>query len=189
MSANTERNMGIGWNRWRIARWTMAAGMLLTPLVMMQFVPGWNWTIGDFLFAGTMIGGVGLLYELAVRVSSSRAFRAGAAVALGASFLLVWSTLVRDDGNGIGFFLIVMAAGVGAFAGRLNADSLARTMLGVAVMQAMFGLAAATAPVVSKVPGASMFYIFYSCFFCLLWLVSAGLFRAAAHSEAARSEV
>jgi hypothetical protein len=35
--------------------------------------------------------------------SGSRTYRAGVGVALVTSFLTVWSTIVRDDGNGIGF--------------------------------------------------------------------------------------
>ena len=171
------------WNPWRIARWTFAAVLLLIPAVMMQFVPDWNWSIGDFLVAGTVIGGVGLLYELAERASERRPYRIGAAIALAACFLLVWSTLVRDDGNGIGFFLIILAAATGAFAGRMKADAMARTMLGVAIMQALYGLAVATAPVVARVPEASRFYLMYSVFFCLLWLAAAGLFRAAAKAD------
>lgn len=171
------------WNRWRIARWTIAAALLLTPLVMMQFVPDWNWTIGSFLVAGTVIGGVGLLYELAERVSERRSFRVGVGIALGTSFMIVWSTLVRDDGQGIGFFLIVMAAGAGAFTARLTAGAMARAMLGVAIMQGLLGLAMATAPIVGRVPGASTFYLLYSGFFCLLWLAAAGCFQLAARSK------
>ena len=171
------------WNIWRIGRWTIAAILLIIPLVMMQFMPDWNWTIGDFLVAGTAIGAVGLLYELAERSSRLRAYRIGAAIALGACFLLVWSTLVRDDGNGIGFFLVVLASALGTFAGRTAADAMARTMLGVAVMQALLGLAVATAPSVAQAPGAVAFYLLYTGFFCITWLASAACFHVAARTD------
>lgn len=171
------------WNRWRVARWLGAAALLLTPLVMMQFIPDWNWTVGSFLVAGTVIAGVLLLYELAERISDRRAYRIGSAIALGTSFLLVWSTLVRDDSQGIGFFLVVMTASVGAFAGRFSADAMARTMLGVATMQALLGLAVATAPIVARVPGASTWYLMYSGVFGLAWLIAAGSFYAAAKAD------
>ena len=86
----------MAWNSWRIARWTAALALLLMPLVMMQVSDEWHWGIGSFVAAGIMIGGVGLLYEIAERASGSRAYRAGVAVALMASFLTVWSTIVRD---------------------------------------------------------------------------------------------
>jgi len=42
--------------------------------------------------------------------TGSRAYRAGIAVAIVTSFLIVWTTVVRDDGTGIGYFLAIMAA-------------------------------------------------------------------------------
>ena len=38
--------------------------------------------------------------------SGRGAYRAGVAVAVVASFLTVWTTIVRDDGNGMGFFMV-----------------------------------------------------------------------------------
>lgn len=188
MTGSSERAGAGAWNYWRITRWTAALALLLTPLVMMQVSDEWHWTIGSFLFAGTMIGGVGLLYELAERASGSRAYRAGVAVALVASFLTVWTTLVRDDGTGIGFFLLIMAAGVGGFSAWFRPAGMARTMLGVAIMQALFGVAVATAPSTVSMPDGSFKALVFSGFFTALWLLSATLFRAAAkgdHKEAA----
>lgn len=183
MTGSNEPAGAGAWNHWRIARWVAALALLLTPLVMMQFNAEWHWTIGDFLFAGTMIGGVGLLYELAERASGNRAYRAGVAVALAASFLTVWTTLVRDDGTGMGFFLVIMAAAVGGFAAWFRAAGLARTMLGVAIMQALLGIAIATAPSTASMPNGSFKAFLYSGFFTALWLISATFFRVASKSD------
>src|SRR3954452_23009302 len=113
-------------NPWRVARWTGASALLLTPLVMMQVSEGWHWTVGSFAIAGAMIAGVGLLYELAERASGSRAYRAGVAVALLTSVLTLWTTLVRDDGNGIGFVMLLMTAVVGTFSAWLRPAGMAR---------------------------------------------------------------
>lgn len=168
------------WNHWRIARWTAALALLLTPLMMMQISDEWHWTIGSFIFAGAMIGGVGLLYEFAERLSGSRAYRAGAAVALVTSFLTVWTTIVRDDGNGIGFFLLVLTVAVGGFSAWFRPAGMARTMLGVAIMQALLGVVIATAPSTASIAGASFRILVFSGFFTALWLGSAALFRVAA---------
>lgn len=112
----------------------------------------------------------------------SGAYRAGIAVAAVASFLTVWTTIVRDDGNGIGFFMVIMAVGVGWFAAWFRPAGMARTMVGVAVMQAAVGALIATAPVTANVPGESMKALLFSGFFALLWLVSGASFRAAAKS-------
>jgi hypothetical protein len=171
------------WDYWRIARWTAALALLLTPLVMMQISDEWHWTIGSFIFAGILIGGVGLLYELAERASGSRAYRAGAAVALVTSFLSVWTTIVRDDGNGIGFFMVILAAATGAFSAWFRPAGMARTMLGVAIMQALLGLAIATAPVTASIPDGPSRALMFGGFFTVLWLISASFFRAAAKGE------
>lgn len=168
------------WHRTSIARWTAALALLLTPAVMMRVSDGWHWTVGSFVVAGIAIGGVGLLYELAERASGSRAYRAGVAVALVTAFLTVWTTIVRDDGNGIGFLLLVMTAGVGAFAAWFRAAGMARAMLGVAAMQALVGVAVATAPITARVPHGPSRALAFGGFFAVLWLLSAAFFRAAA---------
>ena len=173
----------MAWNYWRIARWTAALALLLTPLVMMQISDEWHWGIGSFVVAGIMIGGVGLLYEIAERASGSRAYRAGVAVALMVSFLTVWTTIVRDDGTGIGFFLLIMAAVVGGFSAWFRPAGLARTMLGVAIMQTLLGVAIATAPSTASLPGGPSKILLFSGLFAAMWLISAAFFRAAAKRD------
>ncbi|HSI18437.1 MAG TPA: hypothetical protein VK980_11740 [Sphingomonas sp.] len=119
------------------------------------------------------------------RASRSGAYRAGAAVALVASCLIVWATIVHDDGAGIGFFLVIMAAGVGAFASWFRPAGMARTMLGVATMQASLGLAIATAPLTARIPNGPTSALLFSGFFAALWLISAALFHAAAKGDRA----
>jgi hypothetical protein len=117
------------------------------------------------------------------RASGSGAYRAGVAVAVVASFLTVWTTIVRDDGTGIGFFLVIMAAVVGGFAAWFRPAGMARTMLGVAIMQVLFGISIATAPSTASLPGGAFKALLFSGFFTALWLVSAAFFRAASKSE------
>lgn len=112
--------------------------------------------------------------------SGSGAYRAGVGVAVLAAFLTVWTTIVRDDGNGIGFFMVIMAVAVGWFAAAFRAAGMARTMAGTAVMQAAVGSLIATAPATANVPGESVKALLFSGFFAVLWLVSGAFFRAAA---------
>jgi len=170
-------------NYWRIARWTAAAALLLIPLLMMQVRDQWHWKIGSFILAGVLIGGIGLLYELAEKASVSRAYRAGAAIALIASLLTVWTTLVRDDGNGMAFFMLVMAAVIGGFAAWFGPAGMARTMLGVAIMQVLLGIATVTDPATANMTGGYYKASLFSGFFTLLWLISGAFFRAASRAE------
>jgi hypothetical protein len=123
--------------------------------------------------------------------SAGGAYRAGAGVALLSSFLIVWTTIVRDDGSGIGYFMVIMAAAVGSFAAWFRTEGMARTMVGVAVMQALLGIAVATAPSTASVPGGSFKALLYSGFFAVMWLASATLFFFASKrgGEAGRGAV
>jgi hypothetical protein len=115
--------------------------------------------------------------------SESRAYRAGVAVAVVASFLTVWTTIVRDDGTGVGFFMVIMAAVVGGFAAWFRPAGMARTMLGVAIMQALLGVAIATAPSIASTADGSFKALLFNGVFAALWLISATFFRAASKKD------
>jgi len=117
------------------------------------------------------------------RTNRSWHYRSGVAVALVASFLTVWTTIVRDDGNGVGFFLIIMAAAVGGFAAWLRPAGMARTMLGVAIMQALLGVALATEPSTAATADGSFRALLFGGIFTMLWLISAVFFRAASKAD------
>ena len=104
---------------------------------------------------------------------------AGVGIAIVASFLTAWTTIVRDDGTGIGYFMVIMAAAVGGFAAWFRAAGMARTMLGVAVMQLCLGALIATAPVTANMPGGAPKVLLFNGFFAALWLISAAFFHAA----------
>ena len=114
-----------------------------------------------------------------------RAYCAGVAVAVVTSFLIVWTTIVRDDGQGLGNFGVIMAAMVGAFAVRLQPAGMARTMLGVAAMQVLIGIAIATAPITAVEPDGVFKAILFSSVGAALWLLSGAFFRAASKRDQA----
>jgi len=114
--------------------------------------------------------------------SGRRAYRLGVAVAAVTSFLIVWTTVVRDDGSGMAWFELILAALAGAFAAWFRPAGMARAMAAVAVMQLLLGLATATAPVTAPVPDGVARAIIFSIVFSALWLLSAACFRAAARA-------
>jgi hypothetical protein len=111
--------------------------------------------------------------------SQKRAYQMGVAAAVLASFLTIWTTIVRDDGTGAAYFMLIMTVMVGWFSAEFQPTGMARTMLGVAVMQVLNGLLVATAPVTANVPGGSLKALLFSGVFAALWLSSAALFRFA----------
>ncbi len=108
------------------------------------------------------------------------AYRTGVALAAVTSFLIVWTTIVRDDGSGMSFFMLIMATGVGWFACGFRPAGMARTMLGVAGMQVLLGIAVATAPVTANVPDGPGKALLFAGAFATLWLISGACFRSAA---------
>ena len=112
-----------------------------------------------------------------------RAYHAGMALALVAPLVTVWTTIVRDDDNGLGFLAVVIAAGVVGFATRLRAAGMARGMFGVAAMQVLIAVAVATAPSTASLPGGAIRIVGASGIYTMLWLVSALCFGAAARGE------
>ena len=77
--------------RWRIAAWGTAAALLCCcPWSRCRSPMKWSWGLADFVFAGALVVGVGVTYELAARRTGNRAYRAAVGVALAAAFLLVW---------------------------------------------------------------------------------------------------
>ena len=115
--------------------------------------------------------------------SGSRAYKSGVAVAIVASLLITWTTVVRDDGNGMASFFVILAVLVGGFAAWFRAAGMARTMAGVAVLQILQTIAIATAPSTATLPGGAARVMLVGGGFVLLWLASAACFRAAAKAD------
>lgn len=69
------------------------AALLSIPLVAMQFTDEVNWTLSDFIVAGALLFGTGLIYEFTVRKTQNTSNRIIIAIVLGGAFLLVWAEL------------------------------------------------------------------------------------------------
>lgn len=67
--------------------------ILLIPLIAMQFTDKVNWTPGDFVIAGALLLGTGLLCELALRKVKKISHRIRLCGAILIVFLLVWAEL------------------------------------------------------------------------------------------------
>lgn len=162
---------------WRIAGWGAAAALLLLPLIAMRFTSEVNWTLSDFVFAGVLIGGVGLVFELAVRMTPSLAYRGGVAFALAAAFMIIWANAAvgmigsEDNPYNLLFIGVIALALAVAAAARLRASGMALAMAvaGIAhVLVALVGM--------SGDPRGGVL----SAVFAAPWFLSAWLFGRAA---------
>lgn len=180
------------WSILRIMGWSVAALLLVLPLVAMLFTDEVNWGPGDFLFAAVLLGGTGLLFELVIRRSHDDAYRTGALLALATIFLLIWSNAaVGFVGSGANTANVLYAAMVaipligGAVSG-LKARGMFLTMILTAIVQAAITVFAFTSGLVSEEESSVILAI--SAVFILLWSASAVLFQQAAEREHAAVE-
>jgi len=118
------------------------------------------------------------------------AYRMGVGVALVASVLQLWMNLAvgivgeADNAVNQGFYGVVAAAAACAFTARFEAAGMARAMLATAGVQALLGLAVATAPSTARFePMGAGGVAMLSAMFVALWLVAAGLFWRSAGQE------
>lgn len=162
---------------WRLIGWGGAACLLAVPAVAMLFTGELNWDWKDFIFAAVLFGLVGLGIELAVRASTSWAWRLGAALAVFSCFALVWVNgavgMIGDEDNAynLWFLGLIPLAIAGAVAARLRAKGMAIAMLAVGAVQVL--IAAGGMPVDRL--GATFSMVMASS-----WLLSAAFFLVSA---------
>ena len=176
-------------NPWRMIGWGAAVTVILAPLVAMQLgAPGVVWTLSDFIFAIVLIGGVGLLFELAVRASKSWPYRTGVALGLATAFLLIWINgavgFIGDEGNpaNLVFMAIIAMAVAGSIVAGGKAMLMARAMTVAGVAQAIVGVIVFAFNDGAEPPGRVGLLILIEVF-AAMWLGSAWLFRKAARDS------
>ena len=170
------------WNWLRLAGWSGAAVLLGLPLVAMRFTSEVDWTLSDFVVMGALLGGSGLVLELATRKSNSLLYRLGVTAAVATSFLLIWVNLavgfLGDEGNpaNLMFLGVIAIAAAGAIVARSRPDSMARAMALAAAAQVLVGAIGFAAG--WSAPGAKGLYevVMGTTLFTGLWLGSAALF-------------
>lgn len=179
MTTQTER--GPRGLPWRLIGWGAVALLLLLPLVL-----GAPWTLFDYIVAGALLGGVGLVLELVVRASGSLAYRAGAGLAVAAAFLLIWVNGAvgflgnEDNPANLMFAGVIAVAVLGSVIAGFKAKGMAWAMSAAAAVQVSVGVIALTQGWTS--PGNAGLYevVMGTSVFGAMWLLSGGLFRKAA---------
>lgn len=77
--------------QWRLAMWGLIAALLLLPLIAMQFTREVAWDAADFAFAGALLVGAGLVFELAAWRTKKLAWRLAIGGTLVFAVLLIWA--------------------------------------------------------------------------------------------------
>jgi hypothetical protein len=177
---------------WRVAGWGVAAGLLAFPFVAMRFTSEVQWSAGDFIFMGALFAIVGGALEFAVRASADWHYRAGAALALLATFLVIWANLavgiVGSEGNpaNLLFFGALLVGLIGACIVRFRASGMALAAFATAIsLWIAFGMAL-TQPTDEPFVGHSIEFAGISIV-AALFLGSAALFHRAGRQSSSSS--
>ena len=166
-----------------------AASILLVPLLAMQITDAVVWDLADFVVAGGLLAGTGLMFRMAARKAGNIAYRAAAGIALAAAFILVWLVgavgVIGEDGDRADLMYVgVLAVGmIGAIIARFRPDGMARALLAMALVQALVAVIALIAGK-HQAPISSVYEIVgLNGFFVALFIASAWLFRHAAREQ------
>ena len=153
------------------------AAILAVPLVAMQFNDHVVWGPADFVGAGVILVGTGLLFELAVSRVRHLAYQIGMGIALLASLLLVWINLAvgmigNEENPANLMYLGVLAVGfLGAVIARFQPRGMAHALFATATAHALVGVIVFVGRMDAALPLDAMFVA--------VWIASAMLFRSA----------
>lgn len=71
----------------------ISLSLLLIPLIVMSFTDTINWTIEDFIIAGSLLVGTGLVSEIVMRKVKNINYKAGLIVVILIILFLMWIEL------------------------------------------------------------------------------------------------
>lgn len=167
----------------RLIGWGSVAALLITPAVAMRFNPEVQWTAFDFLLAGAILIGAGLVCEVTVRASRDWSYRLGVLVTLAASILLFWINGAvgvigsEDNPQNLWFGLVLATVLFGSILVRFRASGMSLVLAAAAVVQFAIGTWAYVADWGAGAEMWPMVIFVTTAVFTAAWLVAAALFR------------
>jgi len=174
----------IAQNKRLIAIIAIVAGLLMVPLVAMQFTSEVKWDETDFIVAGALLLGTGLAFELAIRKGGNTSYRAGAALAILTAFVLVWMNLAvgligsEDNPANLLYIGVLATLLIGAAIARFRAPGMALALFATAFAQLLVPIIA-MAIWRPEFNGGMVAVLFLNAVFAFLWAGSGLLFRHA----------
>jgi hypothetical protein len=160
----------------------VTASILMVPLVGMQFTDEVLWTLSDFVFAGVLIFGTGLLYQLATRMTGNTAYQTAVGLALAAMFVLLWITgavgIIGDSDINMLYVGVPMVGIIGALIAGFRAPGMSLALFATAAAQALIPVVALIIGEPDFAPGVLQVFVL-NAVFVVLFVGSALLFRRA----------
>ena len=164
--------------------------LLLVPFVAMQFTTDVQWSLLDFVVAGTLIFGAGSVLVVSLRSAAHIAYRAGIVIAVGTTFLMIFANLaVGLIGSGpnagnlmYGVSVAVLLAGL--YLSKFKSLGMERTMFATALSVLLVGGTALMLKL-QNLPGSSVMEVVgVSIFFAVPYIIAGLLFRFVAADRA-----
>lgn len=150
-------------------------------------------SVSDYVVMGTLVGGIGLLFLLALRASQHWAYRLGAMIALASAFLTIWINLAvgligePDESANLLFFGVLVIAFASAAMSGFKARGMAHAMFIAAFAQASVMAVALGFGLGAGPPNWPWVVLVIGGFFAAAFLVAGGLFLLAAREDRARA--
>jgi hypothetical protein len=169
-------------------------GLLLVPLIAMQFTNEVNWTAFDFLVGGGILLSSGFAFLSLLERSASIYYRLGAGLSVAAAFLLVWANLaVGFIGSGpnpanLMYGGILVIGILGSIRARFRPAGMAYTMFALALAQVLVPLIALSLWDIKMNIDEGRAIAGITSIFITMWVGAALLFRKAEHSASARGK-
>lgn len=165
----------------------VTAGILMIPIVAMQFTAEVDWSIADFVIMGIILFATGMTYQLVTRTSGDLAYRLAVGSALVVGFLTIWVNLAvgiigsEDNAINLLYFGGLLVGFVAALIARFNAGKMVYVAGFMAFTFALIaGIALIADAYDTTQPDGSVFHILgVNGFFMALWASSALLLRHA----------
>lgn len=162
-------------------------GILLIPLIAMQFTHEVNWSLFDFIIMGIMLSGAGGMIVFFSRFSSKTSYKLAVVITLLAGFLILWINLavgiIGSEDNPLNLlYLLVYATGaVGAGISRLRPKGLSIALFATAAVQFSIPILAMFIGNHSlNDPSGLLGIVLLNSFFALMFVIAGFLFRKAA---------
>jgi len=165
--------------------------LLLIPLTAMQFTTEVNWTISDFIFAGVLFFGTGLLYILVTRIfakktASNIIYRIAVGFALFTGLFLIWVNMAvgivgsEDNPANLMYFGVIAIGIISALIARFKPEQMAWTMFVMAIAQAVIATIILALGLYQSPPGSVIDILGVNGFFITLFVAAGLLFRYSA---------
>lgn len=162
--------------------------ILLIPLFAMQFGDEVNWSLMDFIVAGVLLSGAGLVFLFLINKSNNNIYKIGAGIAVGTALFLIWVNLAvgiigNEENPANIMYVFVLGIGIiGVVISRFKPQGISFALLATAIAQVIV-VVIAYFERNGNTFNELRELILVNGFFIVLWLIAALLFRKAALSD------